>query len=148
MSAAPTQQSFTVERTIAAPRERVFAAWTRPEEIEQWFCPPAWSVEGVEMDVRVGGEWRLTMVEDTGARHPAVYRYREVAAPARLRFTTGAPEQDPDDPSVPVATVELTEADGGTQFRFEGFGPADEVEMIAAGWGMMFARLSERVEAS
>src|ERR1700741_5428925 len=42
-------------RVIAAPRERVFQAWTDPKQIVQWFGPDGFKVESLECNVRTGG---------------------------------------------------------------------------------------------
>ncbi len=42
-------------RTIHAPREKVFNAWTDPALLKKWFAPQPWTTPVVETDVRVGG---------------------------------------------------------------------------------------------
>ena len=46
-------------RTFDAPRERVFAAWTNPDQFVQWMCPPGYGLDVCELDVRPGGAWRI-----------------------------------------------------------------------------------------
>ena len=60
---------LTITRTIAAPPERVFAAWTRPEDFSVWFGGDAVDVptESVEMDVRVGDRWTAVMQVPDGS---------------------------------------------------------------------------------
>ena len=62
-----TQQLATtleVRRTIAAPREAVFRAWTEPEMLMKWWRVDAgWSTPIAEVDLRVGGRYRLGMLE-------------------------------------------------------------------------------------
>jgi uncharacterized protein YndB with AHSA1/START domain len=52
----PTDTQIRVERIFDAPRERVYAVWTDPELIPQW-----WGDNTVveEMDVRAGGRYRF-----------------------------------------------------------------------------------------
>jgi uncharacterized protein YndB with AHSA1/START domain len=48
-----------VERTIRAPREALFRAWTTPDLLKQWLHPADdWSTPIAEMDLRVGGAYR------------------------------------------------------------------------------------------
>ncbi|RKS72438.1 uncharacterized protein YndB with AHSA1/START domain [Motilibacter peucedani] len=52
--------SFDLERTYPAPPERVWAAWTRADQLERWVCPdPEWRVASCEVDAREGGGYRL-----------------------------------------------------------------------------------------
>ena len=60
------------------------------------------------MDVRPGGEWRVTMISEVdGTTHPFVGVYREVEEPTRLVFTLDNPH-DRRDPKVEVVTVTFT----------------------------------------
>jgi uncharacterized protein YndB with AHSA1/START domain len=81
-----------VRRTLDAPRERVFAAWTRPELIAQWFyAAPNWSVT-VSADVRVGGQYRLEMRDENGQLHVQYGEYRVVEPVSALVFTWSCPD--------------------------------------------------------
>ncbi len=62
-----------IERVFDAPRELVWKAFTEPDELAQWFGPVGYSVprESVEIDLRVGGIQRLTMVPDSDEYPPA-----------------------------------------------------------------------------
>jgi uncharacterized protein YndB with AHSA1/START domain len=142
-----TGQPFTINQTIDAPRERVFKAWTDPEQISRWFVPDeGWSapLADISVDARPGGTWRLNMVDDTGTAYPAVFVYRELVEPERLVFTTGAPDQDPNDPKIATATVTLTERDGRTEMRYDGIA-SDPDQSEVAGWQAMFTRMAEQL---
>ena len=80
MTDAATAQQIEITRVYDAPRELVWRAWTEPEELVQWWGPPGWStpLESVTMDVRPGGELRLTSVSDEGVEMPVAGVYREV----------------------------------------------------------------------
>lgn len=78
---------IVVRRTLNAPRERVFAAWTRPELLGQWFfAVPNWTVS-VDADVRVGGQYRLEMRDDRGGLHVQHGEYRLIEPVSKLVFT-------------------------------------------------------------
>lgn len=105
---------LTVTRTIAAPPERVYAAWTRPEDFAVWFGSNAVDVpvESVSMDVRVGGRWTAVMHPPGG---DAIYwhgRYTEVDPPRRLAFTM---DDDPESDTVDPVVVTLAPASAGSQ---------------------------------
>jgi uncharacterized protein YndB with AHSA1/START domain len=77
-----------ITRRLPASREEVFAAWTEPDPFRQWFTPPGGSSSKAELDVRPGGEYRITM-EPLGLPGPAyvVGTYLEVVPPERLVYT-------------------------------------------------------------
>lgn len=79
--------TLRLERTIRAPRARVFAAWTDPEEMKKWSAPEGMTIPDGEQDLRVGGKFRATMVGVSGEKHVVLGQYREVDPPARLVYT-------------------------------------------------------------
>ncbi|HZQ01961.1 MAG TPA: SRPBCC domain-containing protein [Reyranella sp.] len=89
-------------RSFDATPDRVFAAWTNPEQFGAWFGPKAMHTVECALDARVGGAWRL-MAEglDVPGRHqegrvrPTVSgKYLEVEPPHRLVFTWAWHEKD------------------------------------------------------
>ena len=84
--------SITLVRRMKAPPAQVFAAWTDPRMLGQWFGPHRTHVAHADADVRVGGGFRIVIVEDEdiragrGARHEACGTYREIDPPRRLVF--------------------------------------------------------------
>jgi uncharacterized protein YndB with AHSA1/START domain len=86
MTDAATAQQIEITRVYDAPRELVWRAWTEPEELVQWWGPSGWStpLDSVTMDVRAGGEFRLTSVSDEGVEMPVAGVYREVVEQERL----------------------------------------------------------------
>lgn len=60
-------KELVIERVFDAPRELVWKAFTDPDQIAQWFGPVGYSVprDTVDLDLRVGGHQRLTMVPDS-----------------------------------------------------------------------------------
>ena len=63
MSAQKTRPAFelVLERVIDAPRERVFEAWTKPEQMAQWFAPKPFQLVIHTMDFRPGGRFSMAM---------------------------------------------------------------------------------------
>ena len=79
--------TLVIRKTLAATRERVFDAWSRPELMVQWFFPmPDWRAV-VEADVRVGGRYAIEMIDPAGGVHAQSGEYREIRRPSRLVFT-------------------------------------------------------------
>lgn len=100
-----------VRRTFDAPARLVFAAWTRPELMKRWWVPKSYpmSMIGCEMDVRVGGTYRLTFQTATIPAMDFFGRYLEVIPDARLVWTN---EEGGEDGS--TTTVTFAETDGRT----------------------------------
>ncbi|MEU3945824.1 SRPBCC domain-containing protein [Streptomyces sp. NPDC029526] len=67
--------SYALTRTLDAPAETVWRAWTTPDTYARW----AYAVPGsVEMDVRPGGAWKATVATPNGDRVPLTGSYQEV----------------------------------------------------------------------
>jgi uncharacterized protein YndB with AHSA1/START domain len=79
--------TLKLDRLIAAPPDRVFAAWTQPELLNQWSSPPGISIEGGELALRVGGRWRVMMRGGDGSTREAFGTYREIVPSKRLVYT-------------------------------------------------------------
>ncbi len=78
---------LVITRDIAAPRERVFAAWTDARQASRWWAPHDCTPLSCDMDVRPGGVWRRRMRAPDGTVVTKWGVYREVTAPERLVFT-------------------------------------------------------------
>jgi uncharacterized protein YndB with AHSA1/START domain len=134
---ASTGATVRIERHIAAPPERVFAAWLDPASMARWLSPIGHAEAAVEPTV--GGRLRVTMIGD-GRRIEHTGEYREVDPHRRLVFTWQSPYTGPN-PS--LVTIELTARDDGTDLVLtHEFLPADAVDSHAGGWGSMLDRLA------
>ena len=79
---------LVLERTIAVPPDRVWAAWTEPELLMQWFTPAPWKTVACEIDLRPGGRCETTMESPDGDRFPNVGCYLQVIPESLLVFTS------------------------------------------------------------
>ena len=86
MAAAADELMLRLVRVFDAPRERVFAAWTDPEQFGAWFGPPGVTTAYCNLDLRPGGAWRLLGRNDERS-FALSGKYLEVSPPERLRFT-------------------------------------------------------------
>jgi len=106
------KSSIVITRLLSAPRERVFAAWTRPELMGRWFFPGSdWTVT-VSSELRVGGRYELLMRDSGGVEHRQFGEYREIVPASRLVFTWSCPELSVMDS---VVTVELSDRGARTE---------------------------------
>lgn len=79
--------SLTIKRRLNATPAEVFEAWTDPTLLMQWFGPENVVTQQVSVDARVGGGFRVVMLENTGERHEVSGTYYEVVANERLVFS-------------------------------------------------------------
>jgi len=86
-------REIVLRRDFRAPRERVFAAWTRPELLVRWYGADGWQLVECAVDLRVGGAWRFVSAGPGGARMVQSGVYRLIEEPARLAFTEIFDEQ-------------------------------------------------------
>jgi uncharacterized protein YndB with AHSA1/START domain len=110
----PVANELVMTRDIAAPRERVFAAWTDARQASRWWAPQDCTPLSCEMDVRPGGAWRRRMRAPDGTVVTKWGVYREVTAPERLVFTYRTESAGVIDPET---VVTVTFADFGNRTR-------------------------------
>jgi uncharacterized protein YndB with AHSA1/START domain len=117
---------------IAAPPEKVFAYFTRPEAIVRWMG------EYAVLDARPGGEFT---VDVRGA--PVRGRYLELDPPRRLLISWGYAGSDALPPGASTVEVRLTDDGGGTLVEVEHRDlPDSDVPGHVEGWGHYLARLA------
>jgi uncharacterized protein YndB with AHSA1/START domain len=145
------EREIIITRLFDAPPEVVFEAWTDPEHLAQWWGPEGFTNPVCELDVRVGGSWRIVMRAPDGAMYPCRGVYLEIVAPERLVFTNIAV----DDEGTPVldglTTVTFEEEDGTTKLILRTRAVAlvpGAVEKLAGmdiGWSMSLDRLAREL---
>ena len=124
-----SEREVLVTRTFDAPARIVFEAWTTPELFERWWVPKSlgMSLLSCDMDVRVGGKYRLEFAY--GDAQAAFFgTYQEVTPPSRLVWTN----EESDEGSVTTVTCE--EKDGKTLLVMHELYPSKEA-LDAAGTG-------------
>ena len=101
-----SDRELVVTRTFNGPTRIVFEAWTRPELFKRWWVPKStgMSLLSCEMDVRVGGTYRLVFRHDAFPEPMAFFgRYLEVTPHSRLVWTN---DEGGEDGQVTTATFE------------------------------------------
>ena len=86
MSQTQTKQ-VEVRRTFQATPQQVFAAWTTPEIVEQWWGPEGFTTTVTELDARVAGRFRIEMHTTTGSQSILSGIYRVSDSPHQLVFS-------------------------------------------------------------
>ena len=107
-----SERELVVTRTFNGPARIVFEAWTNPDLFKQWWVPKSFglSVLSCEMDVRVGGRYRLVFSQPAAPKPMEFFgRYIEVTPHSRLVWTN-----DEGDDGGAVTTVTFEEKSGKT----------------------------------
>ena len=166
MAATSTTQikdtDIVITREFAAPRQLVWDAWTKPEQIEKWFGPKGFTTRVDEQDFKVGGRSNYVMIDAAGAEYPAAGVFKEIVPIEKLvssadgfseEFRAAHPEMD-----LPKGTTVMT-------YLFEDLGERTKLTLITThssvaekkkheamgvveGWGSSFDKLDELLSAA
>ncbi len=147
----PETIALKLSRIIQGSRQRVFEAWTRPELIQRWFAPGEMKVSSAQLEVRVGGVFRIAMAGDNGTgkciNSAVVGTYHQIVPNELLVFSWGWPE----DPSPEtLVTVEFRDTkDGSTEIvlTHENFVDSGTVARHEHGWLGCFDNLGKTLES-
>ena len=142
-----SERELVVTRTFNAPARIVFEAWTKPELFQRWWVPKSFGLTmlSCEMDVRVGGTYRLVFGHPSSEQPMAFFgRYIEVIPHARLVWTN-----DEGGEGGAVTTVSFEERGGETLVVLRDLYPSKEALDAAVasestgGFGEQFEELDE-----
>jgi len=149
---SPKDTTLTITRTFNAKREAVFKAWTDPQALIRWFAPSDdFATPVVDVDLRVGGRYRIQMKAPDGGSHTVHGTYREVTPPTRLVFTWAweegscrgemPPEQET------LVTVEFHDRGGATELilTHEYFPTVKVRDSHEEGWNGCLNRLPKAI---
>jgi uncharacterized protein YndB with AHSA1/START domain len=141
-----SRPSLTLKRRIDATPEKVYAAWTDPEKIARWFAPAEVKAGSVraEVDLRVGGRYRISFEGADGEYSQVDGVYREVTPNTRIAFSWAwhsTPERESQ------VTVSLQPDGGGTllTLHHEQFFDEAARDGHARGWNALFDKLEKHL---
>ena len=150
---------LVLERVVPVSPDRVWRAWTEPEQLKQWFCPRPWRTTECQIDLRPGGVFRTVMQSPEGQdMEPNTGCYLEVVPTERLVWT-GALEPGfrpaHHDGDVPVFTAIITiePVEGGSKYTAIAMhrdpeGAAQHKAMgFHEGWGAALDQLVELAQS-
>jgi uncharacterized protein YndB with AHSA1/START domain len=125
-----SDRELVVTRTFDGPPRLVFEAWTKPELFKRWWVPKSAGLTllSCEMDVRVGGGYRLVFRTDGPAPMAFFGRYIEVTPHARLVWTN-----DEGGDGGPVTTVTFEDKGGKTLLVMHELHPSKDALDAALG---------------
>jgi uncharacterized protein YndB with AHSA1/START domain len=140
MNHSTVERGFTLTRTVDAPPAQVFRAWTDPAYMNWYFNPEQPTPDDpIEVDLRVGGTFRLMMFINDDLRYWTGGLYLEIDEPRKLVFAMGAyggwPELDADNPdATPVVTLDFQAAGSQTLMILAVSFPGSMSEADVADW--------------
>jgi uncharacterized protein YndB with AHSA1/START domain len=151
---------LVLTRVFDAPRERVWKAWTNPEEFKRWWGPKVFTAPVSKMDLRVGGKYLSCMRSPDGKDYWSTGVYREIVPMSKLIFTDSFADEKgnvvpasyygmPGDlPLEFLVTVTFEEVGGKTKMtlRHGGFPTGPQRAMAGQGWNESFDKLAAVVE--
>ena len=117
MGVRPGELALHMKRVLPAPRSVVFNAFTDPDELAKWWGPSGFTIPSVEVDLRVGGSYRIAMQPPDGDLFYLSGQFLEVDPPARLVYTFRWEDPDPDDQET-VVTLSFEELGESTELDF------------------------------
>ena len=113
MAATPDDLTLHLERVLPAPRSQVFTMHVDPNQLARWWGPKGFTVPDLELDLRVGGAYRIAMQPPEGDRFFLTGEFRRVDPPAHLAYTFRWEPPDADDVETVVA-ISLEDLGGST----------------------------------
>lgn len=137
-------KNLEVNRVFDAPRADVWEAWTDPAQVVHWWGPEHFHVraETVDIDVRPGGRYHLTMVETSSGREfPCRFEITEVREAELLAFTS---PPEPEHGLLEEIQTRVEFADEGSRTRVtvvSGPYPDAMGESAEMGWAQQFDKL-------
>ena len=140
---------FELQRRFRASPERVFQAWTQPTALCEWWCPPGWIADDIDIDLREGGVYHIVMQRSAGGTGVSVSgRFIEIRAPERLVYTwrwEGAFAEMPET----LVTLELQGTSDETLLTLchEGFHEDGTQQQHRSGWITACDRLDQSLSA-
>jgi uncharacterized protein YndB with AHSA1/START domain len=118
-SKTAVKTSLEIKRFINAPRAQVYAAWTDPVQLKQWFGP-IW-VRTCELiaEARVGGKFRWDVINCDGTEVTIQGEYREIVPDEKIVFTWEHCDDELWENQISIVTVELSDRNSGTELRLK-----------------------------
>ena len=151
LSATPKKQ-LVIERTLHASPERVFDAFTDPAQLTRWWWPQGFTCPAAEVDLRVGGTYRLGMLwpDATPTENPySQYmggEYYEIDRPHRLVMSGRAGNEEQGELFATLIELTFESRDGGSvltmrQSYFDPMPPPEALAGAEQGWSEQLDKL-------
>jgi uncharacterized protein YndB with AHSA1/START domain len=152
-------RKFTLRRAFTTPAATIFEAFISAEALKEWWTPQGFEVVDAQLDVRVGGRYRLAFRSLTDSHVVFVHGiYHEITPPAKLVFTHVFEERSTYPPFMAVGvvghetliTVEFLPQGEGAEVLLtqEQLPNAAAEEMVGQGWRAILEQLARYLGAA
>ena len=156
------KDELTITRIFDAPREKVWKAWTAPEEVKKWWGPKNFTAPVSKIDLRVGGKYLSCMRGPDGKDYWSTGVYRELVPMERIVVTDSFADEKGnvvpashygmtgDFPLELLVTVTFEQLGNKTKMvlRHEGIPSGMMRELTETGWSESFDKLAEHIAAN
>lgn len=152
LQSAPGSDPVLIEGHFRASPQRVFDAWTNPDELKQWFGSTTTALE-VYVDCRVGGQWEIVFQADNNGRDVLSGQYLEIEPGQFLSFSWMHQSIDQQGQASTSAesrvSITFQAAGEGTRLslRHEGIRQESARSGVGTGWNRSMARLGTLLNA-
>ena len=137
--------SLEITRFINAPRNRVYAAWTDPVQLKEWWGPKEVRTLEIVADTRVGGKYRWDLVNQDGEKMSVFGEYLELVPGKKVVFTWKWDDDDDWKDYDSIVSVEFSDRDAGTELRLTHVQLPSQAsrDRHTEGWNSVIDRLEE-----
>lgn len=144
-----TGERLVIRRRVNAKRDRVWKAWTNKDEMAVWSAPEGMNVSEYQTDLRVGGAYRLTMLQPNGEKFIAKGMYREITPPAKLSYTWTWEEDTPAQERETLLTIEFLDLGEQTEvvLTHENLASVESRNNHEGGWNQFLDKLGRYLES-
>ena len=141
-------RTLVLTRTLHAPAQLVFEAWSHPKHLVGWWGPSDFSLPHCEQDFRVGGKYRFCMRAPDGSDHWVRGEYLEISPYHRLVFTWLREDVEGDIWCDNTVAIDLAEHAGRTTLTLNqtAFATVAHCDEHRGGWSECLDRLTNFIE--
>ena len=144
MNGPPDGRVLRLRYVLDAPPTTIFRMMTEPAQLVRWWGPRGYSVTEVELNLEVGGTYRLTMQPPDGDPFHIEGEFQAIDSPERLAHTFRYEEPTPDDLPTVVSLELLARGEATEVSLTQGVFTTDErLSLHRDGWTDSFERLGE-----
>lgn len=135
-------------RVLDAAPPTVWRFLTEPDELASWWGPAGFTSRAAELDLRVGGRYRIEMKPPEGDAFFLQGEFRRIAPPSLLGYTFRWEDPDPDDQET-VVTLSLTHLGEKTELALDQgpFATGARLALHRGGWSDSLDKLAARLSS-
>jgi uncharacterized protein YndB with AHSA1/START domain len=137
--------SLQIKRFINAPPARVYAAWTDPAQLKQWWGPEGVRTRNFAADTQAGGKYRWDLINQGGEEMSVFGEYLELVPGKKIVFTWKWDDDDVWENRNSIVTVELSDREGATELllKHEQLPSEESRDRHNDGWNSVLDRLEK-----